>query len=1019
MGQQASSSDIDDLIPSLPVASTPSNSSSCSPSTKDAWCTLPATSKFDRARDSVLIKLANASGSADPNASPNGGRSRTAARTFGNSSTGFGCGISGREGPEVKVSDVGCSNASVTWSYNDDTARKIHLSVLLLSSVSGTEQVEEVAFFETDDAARSFQLPLGTLARAAGPYCVQVIAEHGTTDRPELSQPGVSQKFYTPSDVPGPVCLRPHGEMCETKFSVAWDLPDDGGAAIESFEVRLQDAGSAFPHAVGTEKDLPGQVTISQPTERVQHFNDLKPGRWYVVEVRAKNIAGLCGPVTSLKVCTAFGAPTAPTITKARLLPGWARSATAIFGHTNADVDVVRLEFYAHVGNGSHSTEAYIVFVDDEECETDKQGSQSNVLEFPAASVEWAADLDSARCDKSSHVPDKIPCTCHIAVEPNKTYTFSIEAVASSGQRSGRCAETAPVFVPARVPLPPLRPPEVSQAQSEAAVELRWASSLLGGGLPLEFFKIGVMAVDPDKLPGDVSGLCREVSIPLSTAAAESKALPRSGSMCPSGEEYFGARVDGLKAGARYCFVLAAANALGTGRWSPASCVTQMPAAAPLPPNNAVATVALDARQELTVNLQWQFPLPSSEWSLPVLYHILLIPAEVGAGASSSSFLRRNAVCETVSADGIVPGARMSWTKALTSPGKYTVQLVAENDSSLQSDPTVLQFEVQPEAFKCSISNVISPPCWPSEPILVLGPAAADIPRFVDVEGVWMQTLLLWSNDSNTSQTTNSQAARGVTRMSSGPFMGSADVWCHFRRPGSSQVFRILLAGEVSTCRLQVALPSNVPMSIRLAVHLNSDASAKTAISDQISAPLSLLLSDECEILKPTWEVWSRQAQEGQAARWCAMPEALQSSIEAAWLEGQPKSPPFHLPENAGPLFAGLYEITFGDERRSQSSVRKLGPGGWMAKARRVVLDSGGEDTARPQVSAEDQCVICMERRRTHAFMHADTGDGHLAVCGDCAETFRAEAAVPGGSRAVRTCPICRRAFNALHRIYQ
>ena len=34
----------------------------------------------------------------------------------------------------------------------------------------------------------------------------------------------------------------------------------------------------------------------------------------------------------------------------------------------------------------------------------------------------------------------------------------------------------------------------------------------------------------------------------------------------------YGARVDGLQADARYCFVLAAANAVGTGRWSRPSC---------------------------------------------------------------------------------------------------------------------------------------------------------------------------------------------------------------------------------------------------------------------------------------------------------------------------------------------------------------------------------------------------------------------------------------------------------------
>lgn len=120
-----------------------------------------------------------------------------------------------------------------------------------------------------------------------------------------------------------------------------------------------------------------------------------------------------------------------------------------------------------------------------------------------------------------------------------------------------------------------------------------------------------------------------------------------------------------------------------------------------------------------------------------------------------------------------------------------------------------------------------------------------------------------------------------------------------------------------------------------------------------------------------------------------------------------------------GGMPEGSYELTFGDERQTQSLVRKLGPGGWTAKARRVVLDSEGEDQAAPSAPAEELCVVCLERKRTHAFMHADTGDGHLAVCADCAEAYRAESAVAGAHRAVRTCPICRRGFSALQRIYQ
>lgn len=155
----------------------------------------------------------------------------------------------------------------------------------------------------------------------------------------------------------------------------------------------------------------------------------------------------------------------------------------------------------------------------------------------------------------------------------------------------------------------------------------------------------------------------------------------------------------------------------------------------------------------------------------------------------------------------------------------------------------------------------------------------------------------------------------------------------------------------------------------------------------------------------------------------------MHALIEAAWLEGKPKAS-FTLPckkgggaapaeSESGDLAQGQYQILFGDDRRVQHTVKRLGLGGWQAKARRMVFTNEGEDAKNSDTHAEDQCVICMERRRTYAFMHADTGDGHLAVCNACAETFRAERAVGSASQAFRTCPMCRRPFSSLQRIFQ
>jgi len=209
-----------------------------------------------------------------------------------------------------------------------------------------------------------------------------------------------------------------------------------------------------------------------------------------------------------------------------------------------------------------------------------------------------------------------------------------------------------------------------------------------------------------------------------------------------------------------------------------------------------------------------------------------------------------------------------------------------------------------------------------------------------------------------------------------------------------------ILGNSVTASRLDVSLPANVPMSLRLAARadlssLGACPSPKTYVDMPQSEPLILLLSEEGHQLSAHWEVWSRRSLSGTPPRWAPLPSTLHALVEAAWLEGKPNVA-FALPTQKdkgaassedSDLGPGKYQINFGDDRRIQHTVKFLGPGGWQAKARRAVFTVEGEDVQNTDVKAEDQCVICMERRRTHAFMHADTGDGHLAVCSECAAT--------------------------------
>merc|ERR1712070_945413 len=200
------------------------------------------------------------------------------------------------------------------------------------------------------------------------------------------------------------------------------------------------------------------------------------------------------------------------------------------------------------------------------------------------------------------------------------------------------------------------------------------------------------------------------------------------------------------------------------------------------------------------------------------------------------------------------------------------------------------------------------------------------------------------------------------------------------------------------------------------------------------SRPLLLLFSEEGHHPRAHWEIWSRHAPSGAPPRWVSLPSSLHEVVEASWIEGQP-SVRFTLPVRGGStpwdesgdpsaeeqdLAPGQYMISFGDDRQVQHTVKRLGAGGWQAKARRTVFALECEEEAKQDDSqGDDKCVICMEEKRTHAFMHSDTGDGHLAVCNTCADTFRAERAAGSASQAFRTCPMCRRPFTSLQRIFR
>eukprot|EP00930_Biecheleria_cincta_P054833 TRINITY_DN41228_c0_g1_i1.p1 TRINITY_DN41228_c0_g1~~TRINITY_DN41228_c0_g1_i1.p1 ORF type:complete len:1002 (-),score=176.39 TRINITY_DN41228_c0_g1_i1:120-3125(-) len=1001
MGQQLTSAS-----DASPASSAEASSSSSSAPPRKGWCKGTSADMYQphRAVDSVII-----------------------------SQSSFRCGLPLPRGPAASVTDICSTKATVTWSRKDG-ARKFHVNVLKLPSGVSGERAEpmEVAFFETSGDSTTFELPPGTLERCNGPYQVQIVSESGPEDRPDLSQPSSTEAFNTCAEPPGTVLnLRVVGEPREDGFAVEWDAPlDTGGINILGFKVE---AFVMSPEL--TDQDVPAerlQLPLADNDqdslllECTKNYDGLPPGTGpYQVEVRAKNAADLFGPPMLLEISTACAAPSVPRQLRARLLPGWARSAVqhvctaaAVGGGSaekaaeDADMDIVKLEFRPPISNGGKTIVSYIVHAEEEVPEDvidQKPGSFGSTLErhsfeVPASTAAWTSSPEDMA---------DVMCSCHITIEPNRAYTFSVEAC-NGDRRSGQGEATPPIFVPARVPAPPTNPPVAFEVEGGLAAELRWIGPLSGGGLPLESFKIGIVGLPLHVNKAGLPDIQQEVTVPVAAALEGSKdwkppSLPRAG------ETVYGARVEGLQSNAAYRFVLAASNSVGTGRWSQPSVLFNTPVSAPSTPIHAVATVAVDAKQNVVVKVTWESGQTSGSGSI-AFFEVQLLPADLQHAhlPADPRVLRERVPAQAASALH-----RFSWAKPVAAPGSFVVEIVAESAAGQKSAAALLTLEIPPEVFPPSMAAPLAPK-WAEEPVLVLGPAATDAPRFADVDGSgpWLQTLLLWHQSQ---EQPSAEQAHGVQRMSSGSLPFSIDVFCFFRRAGSGQVFKALLEGRITASRLQVALPSHVPMSLRLSVHSDGSIPMYGSVSSRQqvhSEPCVIVLGADGERLRPTWEIWSKQPN-GQPPRWISLPDEVQTCIEASWLEGHPKVA-LHLPQDlAGGLAAGNYELTFGDERQTQSVVKKLGFGGWTSKARRSVLDTEGENAAAPAVAPEDQCIVCMERRRTHAFMHPDTGDGHLAVCGDCADTYRAEAAAPGGHRAVRTCPICRRGFSALQRIYQ
>jgi len=896
-------------------------------------------------------------------------------------------------------------------------------------------------------------LPLGCLKRASGPYCIQVVAESGPVG-PDAwySQPGVSRSFRTPSEDPGPVIWPRLAEpTTETTLRVEWDAPDDnGGSAIKEYKLalcrELEDLLAETPDSPmksGTWSPTVTSKINTWATKETEHVIDgLCPGTSYRVEVRACSEENLVGPAAWVTARCAVNPPGPPTVARAQLLPGLL---------SNGGSDTIRIEFCAPIYDGGQQLEYFqISALEDQDPAVASKSPRPQAL-CEVAFADAAAML--------GNFPPALGCRCACDVEvlPNQTHVFVVQA--SNGDRMSSASEaTSVVFVPARVPSPPTKPAKVYTEQGGVA-ELQWESPEAGGGLPVTLFKIGIMqCLGTGQI--EASEVIREVTIVRDAARHDRCAeatridVDEAGPLLEATETQLTwvTRIDGLDADTRYRFVIAVSNSLGTGRWSASSALVSTPVAAPAAPANPVATVALDSQRLTAVTVVWESgPMRSGSGNI-VAFHLALTLEQVHDGGRK--VLRRGRTdewqCGKVLYDRLPVqhtsnSQRMTWSKPLWAAGRYRLALTSENTMGQRSAPAVLALNVSPEAFAPSIEPA-PVPCWADEPLLLrgsvetkLGAAELSEQRFIqNVDGearAWLQGLLLWTEDSGAASANSKKLARAASDpWSSSARAASIDVICFYRSPGmtSTDAQVAILGNSVTASRLDVSLPANVPMSLRLAARadvssLGACPSPKTYVDMPQSEPLILLLSEEGHQLSAHWEVWSRRSLSGTPPRWAPLPSTLHALVEAAWLEGKPNVA-FALPTQKdkgaassedSDLGPGKYQINFGDDRRIQHTVKFLGPGGWQAKARRSVFTVEGEDVQNTDVKAEDQCVICMERRRTHAFMHADTGDGHLAVCSECAATYRAQLAAGSTSQAFGSCPMCRRPFSAVQRIFQ
>lgn len=945
----------------------------------------PAVYDSDRVQDTVVVDIARICGAP---ASPCQGDGATAdtTRRRPQSRSSFACGLGISPGPQVQVKNMQPRSATVQWVYTTPEVNKFHVEVLQVPPEGSKTQVEpiEVAFFEADPSDRSLVLPPMTLERSSGPFVVQVTAEVGID---AMSTPGCSKPFSTPAEAPGEVfALRAVAPQAEREIRIEWDPPaDDGGAPIEGYEVAL----------------CPGFVRYTTQ-DCCRTFGGLSPGsKGLWVEVRAKNAEGFLGPVSWITVTTAVGMPSQPTDLRARLTPDkpWTRGVAGPQGVLDSrylkeghDYDIIRLEFLGPDDTGGQEVDHFVV------CAAEAH--------MPIASLSAAACMGKRAAGET-----RPHCVCNVPVAPNQTYSLSV--VASNGVRAScPSAQAPPLFVPARVPAPPTEPPTV-QYDPDVQLRVQWVSELSGGGLPLLSFKIGVIGPLQDssddrsrsccvQLPASVQ---QELTAPIrDTICVDAASHAQLAADDVAGQKrFFTKDVTWLQPGASYMCVIAATNGVGTGQWSSASRPVRIPPAKPAAPRNLVATVTTDAQHNVIAMVAWD--IVSDKGGEIVACSICLVPLQVSKVDDQNLDVDDMKRIRLEFANGLCT-TRPECALQVPAPGRYRVEVFSESKTGNWSPPAILPLDVRQEAFPQKW--VDCKPRWAKQPVFVLGTsedeALPSLSEIRDDDCTYLHTLLLWEECS-------SERA-----------FAPVDVVCFFRHHITGQPRVEILASSVSSSRLQAKLPARVPVALCLMrqppdLSVPRPAIMQTTIRGPKACwdldPLIVFLSDDCKHLTGQWQIWVRQCPRGEPPRWRALPDGLQGTVEAAWLQGRTDLlvEVSAFDSDSTGVSAGQYQVKFGNGVSMQHSVCKLGVDGWRANMRREVLCEEGDEA---DVEPSSVCVVCLERGRTHAFMHDDTGDGHLAVCGVCAEAF--DAGWPCATAGA--CPVCRQSFSSLKRIF-